>query len=129
MEKWQKDFYSNRSYLESDFPKKCKSCDRTYKNRKSFWEGTNPLEGEEQLSESPHNMIAEYRTCGGCGSCLIIRLRSLRDKTEEGEDCREEFDKRFAEMEAQLIPSKEARIALREEFSKIFDKGKKKDAA
>ncbi len=115
---WADDPYTIRKYLKTDFPKGCKTCDRSYTTREDYYDNTNLIPDMEQLSEGTEGMIAEWRTCGVCGSCLVIRLMNVRDDSEEGNARRKDFDIKLAEMIKEGMSEEEAKNILRVEFSK-----------
>ena len=74
---------SKRHYLSSTFPKICNCCKRIYKARHSYLEQTELLSKGSYGNPRKSLYLFEYRNCK-CGSTLVIKIKEMRDFSQEG---------------------------------------------
>ncbi len=110
---------STYKYLESDdgaFPKKCRTCQRSYRDLTDFFENTEQVPGSSGLAEfqagKSSNIVGVFRNCG-CGSTMLVACRDRRDLSEAGEERRKNFDKVLDCLEKMGIDREQGRKELR----------------
>ena len=75
------------------FPKVCKNCGETYKDRNDYSERTIPLKHDnDQIGMYDQKCgFIEYANCN-CGTTLVLLLRRLRNESKFGNQKRSLFD-------------------------------------
>lgn len=110
---------STYKYLEADsssFPKKCRTCLKSYKDLSDFFENTEQVPGSTGLAEfrasQNSNVVGVFRNCE-CGSTMLVACRDRRDLSEAGEERRKNFDKVLDCLEKMGLDREQARQELR----------------
>lgn len=102
-------------FWDTDFPKVCPACSRTYSNYSEFLERTAPSDmaqsAVEYEKEDHSKNVGIFRNCP-CGSTLMILRNDRRDTSEAGEKRRQIFGAMLDKLLAAQVPREEARARL-----------------
>ncbi|MBL4852287.1 MAG: CbiX/SirB N-terminal domain-containing protein [Gammaproteobacteria bacterium] len=106
-----------RSVADSDFPKTCRNCQRSYQTLSEFIRdtvSTTPETGLKQGFNDEEQAIVELLRNCQCGSILMSPVHSRRGNSDLASECREQFDQLVAQMAATGRTHESAREDLRQ---------------
>jgi len=106
-----------RSVADSDFPKTCRNCQRSYQTLAEFIRdtvSTAPGAGLKQgFNDDEQAIVKLLRNCQ-CGSTLMSPVHSRRGHSDLASECREQFDMLVTQMAATGRTHESAREDLRQ---------------
>lgn len=113
-------FAGLRALADASFPKRCKNCERIYRDSAEFFAATHPvrtdISGLKQSRDDDGQTIVElFRNCV-CGSTLLESYGNRRDLSDEGIVRR----RRFQDMADKLVANGCTAETARSELLKLM---------
>lgn len=102
--------------VDNSFPRRCGNCDRVFENLDQYFNETRSLNGPDHPGQSYDDdgtsLVVVSRNCA-CGSTLMGVFEDRRDRSEEGERKRAEFEELLTLLVASGLEEGVARAELR----------------